>query len=293
VAEKLTRLYFTGVQILLNEGVLHVVVVEYMPASGAADAPRLAGRIDLYQNDLGDKLVERFERFVDVMRHVAGVRQYEIQGSTVDVPPQIEAIFMHPTDQEINVYFGSESEQHFFGNLTEAQRRLISSIVSSLTAICWRDIHRRVGTDANAKRSAPRVFISYRHGHEKFAEALASRLGEEGLIPWFDKWDVVAGDSLPGKIEEAFKESIAFVPIITDDYQTGAWATEELRTAIVKRVESEYRIVPILLDQCKRPELIGQLVYVDMTDRDPQTFEAKIAELLDGIFALAGNPFRE
>ncbi len=136
------------------------------------------------------------------------------------------------------------------------------------------------------------MFISYRTPHAQFAESLATRLGQEGFVPWFDKWDVMAGDSLPGKIEEGLRTSVAFIPIITVDYQEGRWATEELESAIARRIDTDYRIVPVLLDQCERPELIRHLRHVDFTGRDPEKFEEKVAELVDGIYGLTLNPFR-
>ena len=142
------------------------------------------------------------------------------------------------------------------------------------------------------KREKMQVFISYRAGHEKFAEALAQRLGQEGFVPWLDKWEIRAGDSVPGKIEEAFRDSMAFIPIITADYEEGKWATDELMTAITKRLEEGYRIVPVLLEQCERPELIKHLRHVDFSAQDPETYEAKIAELIDGIYGMELNPFR-
>lgn len=136
------------------------------------------------------------------------------------------------------------------------------------------------------------MFIGYRRGHEKFAEALARRLGQEGMVPWFDKWDILAGDSVPGKIEEGLRESMAFIPIITADYQQGRWATDELHAAIVKRLEQDYKIIPVLLEECERPELIAHLRYVDMSAQAPEAFEVKFGELVDGIYGLDLNPFR-
>lgn len=292
MAEKLTHLRLSEILIMQDDGILYSVVCLYTPTAGASDVPRLSGQATLYQADLGDGLRDRVVRFLGVVREFVGVRQYEINGSTVDVAAAITQVRFYPDNEEFVVYFSANYERCKFSALTEAQRRLVSSILSSLTAICWKDLHRRIGVPATNTGEKPQVFISYRHGHEKFAEALANRLGQEGIVPWFDRWDVRAGDSLPGKIDEAFTRSIAFIPIITADYEQGAWATEEMRTAITKRVEEDYRVVPILLDKCDRPELIKQIVYVDMTDQDPQAFESKIADVVDGIFGLEANPFR-
>jgi hypothetical protein len=135
--------------------------------------------------------------------------------------------------------------------------------------------------------------VSYRRSHEDFAKPLAERLGREGFLPWFDEWEILAGDSVPGKIEQGLAESMAFVPILTADYQEGKWATEELESAIHRRIEDgDFPIVPVLLEECVKPQLIRQLRHVDFSDRDPEKFESRIAELIDGINRLSRNPFR-
>jgi len=173
--------------------------------------------------------------------------------------------------------------------LSSAHRRLLDSLLVTLERKSWDHLRENAGA---APKARLQVFISYRSGHDTFAEALAERLGKEGVLPWFDKWDILAGDSVPGKIEEAFRDSQAFIPILTADYQDGKWATDELMTAITKRLEQGYRIAPALLEDCERPELIRHLRYVDFSAQDAETYEAKIAELIDGIYGLELNPFR-
>lgn len=118
------------------------------------------------------------------------------------------------------------------------------------------------------------------------------RLHQEGLRPWLDKWEVAAGDSLPGKIDEALERSLAFVPILTGDYREGKWATEELESALAKRATEEYRIVPILYEDCAIPQLLKPTVYVDCKDHSEEAFERQMRELVEGIYRLTRNPYR-
>jgi len=182
------------------------------------------------------------------------------------------------------------------GSLPSGARRLVDSLSTSATALAWDHFRRVLGLpigSTDLPSSVPlAVFISYRATHEHFAEALAVRLGEEGIVPWFDKWEIRAGDSVPGKIEQGLRDSVAFLPVVSADYESGAWATEELRTAIVRRIETDFRIVPVLLERCEIPELIRHLRYVDFTNQDPDTFEVKVGEIIDGIYGLSLNPFR-
>ena len=242
------------------------------------------------------KLVARLPALMNALEAASGAEpvEVEIDGSVVQVHPRL--VRMHWSKDVITLTLtwpGTSKSSPVslrVDELTTAHRRFLDSVVATLDRMAWEDLRKNVG--AASQRDRVQVFISYRSGHERFAEALAQRLGHEGFIPWFDKWDIRAGDSVPGKIEQAFHESEAFLPVITTDYQEGKWATDELMTAITKRLEEGYRIVPILLESCEKPELIKHLRHVDFSAQDPETYEAKVAELIDGIYGMELNPFR-
>jgi hypothetical protein len=174
---------------------------------------------------------------------------------------------------------------------TAAQQRLLDSIAASAERLAWEHLRKNlhVGT---RDQFHPEVVISYRATKQEFAEALARRLGQEGIVPFFDKWDVKAGDSVPGKIEEAFAHSIACIVVLSEDFKEGQWATAELETAITKHIQEGYQVIPVLYEKCKIPELLGPLRYVDFSSHDPQAFESGFGDLIDSIYSLELNPFR-
>jgi len=65
-----------------------------------------------------------------------------------------------------------------------------------------------------------------------------------------------------------------------------------MEIAITRRVEEAYPLIPILADDCAKPELLRHLVHVDLREQDPEAFESKMAELIDAINRLDRNPFR-
>jgi len=245
-------------------------------------------------------VAERAERLRDQIERRAAEEEIEIDGRLVRVTKFVGKLWVFADDTPIRIQvdyrrqFGTAVERVMvsYPDLTEAQQRLLDSIVTSLDSFAWRHIRQRFQVAPPSPRA--RVFISYRKGHEAFTAALATRLGREGFQPWFDEWEMRAGDSLPGKIEKGFASSVAFIVVMTKDYVEGKWATEELEAAIHRRVEQEksYPIIPVLLEECEKPQLIRHLLHVDFRDQDPQTFEAKMAELIDGINRLDRNPFR-
>jgi hypothetical protein len=171
-------------------------------------------------------------------------------------------------------------------------RRLFNDVIASIEAECWKDVARRTGEELVDDRI--KVFISYRRRSdiENFAESLAARLEQERLTTFFDKWDVVAGDSLPGKIEEAFETSRACIIVLSKDYKSGQWATQEMRTAISKRVTQGYRIIPALFEDCEVPELLKDAVRVDFRAHDADQFESQVREIIQALFGLTRRPYR-
>lgn len=174
-------------------------------------------------------------------------------------------------------------------DLTPSQQSLFDNIRGSVERFAWEDFRRRLGV---APTDRPKVLISYRRGHEQFAEAVAYRLGKENLIPLYDRWESLAGDSIPGKIAQWLSESIGCVIIVTSDYQAGIWATVEFEGAITKRAEGRYTVVPVVLEKCPLPELLKPIQHVDCSDRDPQQFEAKMVEVINAIYRVELNPYR-
>jgi len=233
-------------------------------------------------------LKSRCEALVRAVTSFVAEREVDIDGTVTRLSPKLALLTVWPDRLSGHFFWGHADVS--VDRLTAAQRRLVDSISATVERMAWEHLRRQVGAPPPAARA--QVFISYRRGHEKLAEALARRLGQEAIVPWFDKWDILAGDSVPGKIEEGLRESMAFIPIITGDFQEGRWATDELHAAIVKRLEQDYKIIPVLLEHCERPDLIAHLRYVDMSKQDPETFEAKFAELVDAIYGLELNPFR-
>jgi len=276
----------------VRDGSIIQMYLSYTPRAADERLEWLRGAITSFPTEWQPQVAERFARLIQIVTTKVPQRQIQMDDQILNVRPQAEALGGYPKLGRFRIWFEAGNEDRSVADLSPQQIRLYDSVLLSFSSMAWKHLRKRLAVPPTPASGAPQVLISYRRGHEDFAEALGRRLGDEGLIPWLDKWDVRAGDSLPGKIEKAFREPIALIPIITADYQQGSWATEELRTAIVKRIEEGFRIVPVMLERCQIPELIQQLVYVDMTDHNPETFDAKTTEIVDGIFGLELNPFR-
>jgi hypothetical protein len=150
-----------------------------------------------------------------------------------------------PYSYVVNDRPGSGYAKQRLSEIPAGEKRLLDSVMTTISTLAWNDLLRKLDSEPVLQKR--QVFLSYRRGNQEFSRALAERLGQEGFVPWFDEWEILAGDSVPGKIEQGLRDSIAFIPVITADYAEGKWATEELESSVHRRIEQGFPIIPILL----------------------------------------------
>ncbi len=155
----------------------------------------------------------------------------------------------------------------------------------------------KVANKQSVVESIPnKVFISYKKQSksENIADNIAHKLSQKGIEVWFDKWEITAGDSIPGKIGEGFTDVDACIIFINREYSTSVWCTKEMNTAITKGINETLKIIPSLVENCCVPELLKDLRRVDFIDIDPTQveFEAKFKEITDAIFKVDLHPYR-
>jgi len=249
-----TAKYFPVVSGDVRQDLVDEVNLPYLVQSKPGRSAPLEAERGVY-----DDLADRCQRFVDLLEAGMGTEDIEIEGRTVELRKFINKLWVFTetgitsVQMDVRVELGRPVQRLtvMSSDLTEAQRRLLDSISTTVDAFCWKHLRRRFEIPSPAV-TRPTVFISYRKGHEEFARALAERLGREGFVPWFDEWELHAGDSLPGKIEEGLASSVAFIAVLTSDYTKGRWATEELEPAIHRRVEEGFPIIPVLLHSSRK-----------------------------------------
>jgi hypothetical protein len=139
---------------------------------------------------------------------------------------------------------------------------------------------------ADERRSSPRsrALISYRRGDsDDVADWLARQLRSHGIEVWWDRWNLIAGDSLSGKIEEAFRSTDACLILLSPAYLEGTWSVKEMRTALSAASRGTYHVIPLIVEPCDIPELLRELVYVDFPRDDAATRMARLEDVVHGI----------
>jgi hypothetical protein len=113
------------------------------------------------------------------------------------------------------------------------------------------------------------AFLSYNHQDKDEARRLGGQLTFAGARIWFDDWEVQAGDSIPGKVNEALASMDTLLLVWSENANRSKWVRRELETAITRSTEEDgLRVIPVLLDGTPLPALLRPLKWVDLRDGD-------------------------
>ena len=75
-------------------------------------------------------------------------------------------------------------------------------------------------------------------------------------------------------------------------FSSSDWCTKEMNTAITKAMGEGFTIIPILVEDCEKPELLKDLKHVNLIEPDAAEFEQRLSEITDAIYRVDLNPFR-
>lgn len=133
------------------------------------------------------------------------------------------------------------------------------------------------------------VFISHSSTDKsRFVEVLARKLRDNGVKVWYDDWALLPGDSLVDKIfEEGLKGASHFVVVLSADSLKSSWVKEELNNALVRKIEENCKLIPIVLDGVEVPSAIRHTVWQRVDD--PAEFDDEFDRILRAILDIRGG----
>ncbi len=112
-----------------------------------------------------------------------------------------------------------------------------------------------------------RCFLSYNKADKELARSISAHMALTGIEPWFDEWEIQAGDSIPGKLDDALLAFDAFVLVWSANASRSDWVRQELRSAVMRCMsDNSAKIIPCLLDQTLLPPLISDRRGVDFSN---------------------------
>ena len=127
-----------------------------------------------------------------------------------------------------------------------------------------------------------RVFLSYNRADVAVARSVGAHLALAGVKVWFDEWNIKAGDSIPGRLNEGLQGFDAFVILWSERASRSAWVRQELNTAITRALAdttSRTRVIPCRLDETALPPLIEDRKAVDFSERE-RGIDVLLSELI-------------
>jgi len=124
-----------------------------------------------------------------------------------------------------------------------------------------------------------RCFLSHNKADKPLARKIGAHLTLSGQDVWFDEWEIQAGDSIPGKLNEGLGGFNAFILVWSANANRSNWVRKELNTAIMRSIEDgSAKIIPCMVDGTPVPPLIADHKRIDFSDE-----MIGLSELLEGL----------
>lgn len=129
--------------------------------------------------------------------------------------------------------------------------------------------------------------MSYSHADKEIAKKIANELMGSGIDVWLDEWEIQAGDPILQKIfREGLPKAEVFLILISNSSTKSKWVQEELDQATLKRIEGSMKIIPLVAENCRIPEQLQVLKWVDLS----KNFDGGIFEVVKSIFEVSEKP---
>lgn len=208
------------------------------------------------------------------------------------IPSQLSAVYYFSTQPNKPTQLDLK-----WDSLSRSQQLVVNNVATWVKRQAWEDLANKIraisGQPAQTVRSH-KAFLSYkqRSKAEQVAETIAHRLSQQRIEVWFDKWEIRAGDSVTGKIGEGFKECDACLVFLESQYSSSDWCTKELNTALTKAIQERLTVIPILVEDCQKPELLKDLRHINLKEPTASELEQRLTEITDAIYKVDLNPYR-
>jgi hypothetical protein len=143
---------------------------------------------------------------------------------------------------------------------------------------CGKHSYRLLGDDIMSVKK--QVFISYHREDTDFVQELARDLNER-LPDVSVVYDTVlpAGASFVETLFSVIKASDVVLAVLSPSYIMSHWATREMNIAIERSLNSDARLIPIILRPCKPHGYISMLRAIDFTKKQNEA----LTDLIWGI----------
>jgi hypothetical protein len=114
-------------------------------------------------------------------------------------------------------------------------------------------------------------FISYAHADWPWAKWIAQQLEEAGYSTVLPDRDFLAGGNLVLEMDSATKQAERTIAVLSADYLASKFTPSEWAVAFHRDPKGEQGLLLLVRVQaCDVPGLLGQLIYIDLVDKNEQ-----------------------
>ena len=124
----------------------------------------------------------------------------------------------------------------------------------------------------------PTVFISYSAQDRSTAATIADELRRRGVSVWFDQQEILAGDSLVGRIREGIESADYLLVLLSRSSLSSVWVEREVGIAFERfGADADTVIIPLKIDDSPVPAQFLSTRYADFA-ADPRKAIDEIGE---------------
>jgi TIR domain/WD40-like Beta Propeller Repeat len=126
----------------------------------------------------------------------------------------------------------------------------------------------------------PDIFLSYSRDDQKIARQFASGLEREGFSVWWDQ-SLKAGEAFDRVTEKALDDAVAVVVLWSARSVESRWVRAEATQAY-----STNRLVPVMIEPCRRPILFELTHTAELADWDSNESDPRWRSFIEGLRTL-------
>ena len=131
--------------------------------------------------------------------------------------------------------------------------------------------------DAN---TPPSLFLCHASEDKPFVDKLIRELDRYALYAWYDRREILVGDSIVEKINSGLGASDFLVAVLSPRSVAKRWVVREMSSTLMRQLNDRgIKILPILIETCEIPTLLADIKCADFTG----AFEVGFRDLLNSI----------
>ena len=126
----------------------------------------------------------------------------------------------------------------------------------------------------------PVLFICHASEDKPFVDKLVNELDQRALYAWYDKREIVVGDSIVARVSAGLSSARYLIAVLSPNAIRKPWVMRELNSSLMRQLaDKNIAILPVLIEHCSIPALLADIKYADFTE----SFDHGLCDLVNSI----------